>query len=457
MKLYKSIFAVLAAGVSLGFVSCDDDLDRPPVIVPVASYEVNTSMETFKQMFWDVAQSNGNSVIPVNADGDSIIIGGRVISSDMDGNVYQRVYVSDESGSMDIRVYGYDLYESYPIGQEVRINVTGLLVGGYGKQMQIGAPYNGGIGGMDKEEFMIRAQRNGLPVPSAVEPYVVTIPDLLSWSGITEKQQEWQCRLVKIENVTFVDGGVKQWCDKPGQTGSTNRDLKDANGNKIVVRTSDKSKFASQILPKGTGSVIAILGSFNGTWQLTIMDPKSGCIDGFEFVDTPEDPDTPVTPGDAIFSESFKSGIGNFTVKDENLPSGLSAVWKHDAKYGYMIATGYDNDSKVNYDSESWIISPQIDLAGKTSAYLSFDQALNYFKSLEIAKTQATVNVREVGAADWTTLTIPSYPASMSWDFVNSGSIDLSAYAGKKIEIGFRYVSTAEKAGSWELKNVTIK
>lgn len=82
MKLYKSIFAVLAAGVSLGFVSCDDDLDRPPVIVPVASYEVNTSMETFKQMFWDVAQSNGNSVIPVNADGDSIIIGGRVISSD---------------------------------------------------------------------------------------------------------------------------------------------------------------------------------------------------------------------------------------------------------------------------------------------------------------------------------------------------------------------------------------
>lgn len=89
------------------------------------------------------------------------------------------------------------------------------------------------------------------------------------------------------------------------------------------VRTSDKCKFASDILPKGTGSVIAILGYYKSnsgspSWQLTIMDPQSGCIDGFEFVDAPENPDV---PGGSIFNQSFKDGIGNFTIKNDNLPS----------------------------------------------------------------------------------------------------------------------------------------
>ena len=124
MKLYKSIFAVAAAGMSLGFTGCDNDFDRPPVIVPEATYEVNTAISEFKEMFWDIAQSNSSTTIPVNANGDSIILGGRIISSDKDGNVYQHIYFRDESGALDIRVHGYDLYESYPMGQEVRINVT---------------------------------------------------------------------------------------------------------------------------------------------------------------------------------------------------------------------------------------------------------------------------------------------------------------------------------------------
>ncbi len=177
---------------------------------------------------------------------------------------------------------------------EVRINVTGLLVGGYGTQMQIGVRYTNpntgstSLGGMDKEEFIRRAQRQGLPAATDAEPYTVKISDLEASENDKEKLIQWQCQLVKIENVSFDGGGREAWCNNPGQTGSTNRTLKDAEGNSITVRTSDKSKFASQILPKGTGSVVAILGYYNGTWQLTVMDPQSGCIDGFEFVDAPQ-------------------------------------------------------------------------------------------------------------------------------------------------------------------------
>lgn len=104
MKLYKSIFAVMTAIASLGFASCDDDFDRPPVILPEATYEVNMTIAEFKQQFWDVAQSNSSTVIPLNADGDSIILGGRIISSDEDGNIYQHVYLRDETAAIDIRV-----------------------------------------------------------------------------------------------------------------------------------------------------------------------------------------------------------------------------------------------------------------------------------------------------------------------------------------------------------------
>ena len=45
----------------------------------------------------------------------------------------------------------------------------------------------------------------------------------------------------------------------------------------------------------------------------------------------------------------------------------------------------------------------------------------------------------------------------MSWSFVPTGDISLSAYAGKKVQVAFRYTSTASKAGTWEIKNLTVK
>ena len=462
MKLYKSLFAVLAVAATSGaFVSCDDDLDRPPVIVPEATYKANTSIAEFKKLFWDAAVNNKPQTIPVNADGDSIILAGRVISSDQQGNVYQRIYVRDESGAMDFRIYGYDLYENYHMGQEVRINVTGLLVGGYGTQMQIGVWYTNpntgttSLGGMDKEEFIKRAQRNGLPSATDAEPYTVTLSDLNSWINDQDKLIAWQCQLVKLENMTFEGGGEQAWCNNPGTTATTNRTLKDAQGNTITIRTSDKCKFAADILPKGTGSVIGILSYYKGTgnpmWQLYVMNPATDCIDGFEFVDAPDGPS-----GDAIFSETFANGLGKFSVVNDVLPAAVPEVWKYDS-HKYAIATAYVSSTRENHASDCWPVSPEIDLTSQSAAFLSFDQALNFFSNLETAKSETSVNIREVGTTEWTRLTVPAYPASMSWDFANSGDIDLAAYIGKKVEIGFRYTSTDAKAGTWEIKNVLIE
>ena len=58
---------------------------------------------------------------------------------------------------------------------------------------------------------------------------------------------------------------------------------------------------------------------------------------------------------------------------------------------------------------------------------------------------------------EWQSLTIPNYPDGNNWDSVESGDIDLSAYCGQKIQIGFKYTSSSSAAGTWEIQDVVIK
>ena len=51
----------------------------------------------------------------------------------------------------------------------------------------------------------------------------------------------------------------------------------------------------------------------------------------------------------------------------------------------------------------------------------------------------------------------PDLPGN-SWTFMDAGTVDLSSYAGKKIEIGFHYTSSAAAnlAGTWEIDAVRV-
>ena len=53
-------------------------------------------------------------------------------------------------------------------------------------------------------------------------------------------------------------------------------------------------------------------------------------------------------------------------------------------------------------------------------------------------------------------LTIPTWPEAGAWTFANSGAISLEAYTGKKIQVAFKYGSTAAGADTWEIKNLVI-
>ncbi len=134
-------------------------------------------------------------------------------------------------------------------------------------------------------------------------------------------------------------------------------------------------------------------------------------------------------------------------------------VWKHNATYGLK---GSAYISSTTNAAEAIAASPEIDLTNSNSISLSFKNAFNnYMKDntmIDVADFSgyAYVLVKEAGATDWTELCVPTAPTAFSWTFFDNDPIDLSAYSGKKIQIGFKYVSTAEVAGTWEINNIVI-
>ena len=157
------------------------------------------------------------------------------------------------------------------------------------------------------------------------------------------------------------------------------------------------------------------------------------------------------TTDETYFTETFETSQGNFTIDNKTMPTELTYVWKHDATNKYMKASAFANSTK--YATESWLISPEIDLSSAPTAFLSFDHVMRYFGT---ANQDGTLKVTIDNGANWADVTIPTYPDGTSWTFVSSGEISLASYVGKKIKLAFIYKSSTDAAATWEIKNVKV-
>lgn len=160
----------------------------------------------------------------------------------------------------------------------------------------------------------------------------------------------------------------------------------------------------------------------------------------------------PSAPANALFYETLEKGIGSFTIQDVKVPEQLGFVWEYSSQYKCMKATAYENSTTNNYESESWLISPDIDLTTVSDAYLTFEHAGGYFGT---ASEEATVWISKAGG-EWEPLVIEKNNYPTSWTFIEAGNWDLKAYVGNTVKLGFKYSSTAKKAGTWEVRNVMV-
>ena len=152
-----------------------------------------------------------------------------------------------------------------------------------------------------------------------------------------------------------------------------------------------------------------------------------------------------------VLDESFATGQGSFTIDNKQLPNGEgSFVWSlgsfNDDKF--MKASAYIGGTR--YASESWLVSPPVDLSQAATATLTFDHAHNYAGT---AEEEFTLWATETSADNWQQLTIDKYGSEFNF---TTATIDLSAYAGKTIKFAFKYISTTAAAETWEIKNVKV-
>ena len=226
-----------------------------------------------KQMYPNVfASTDQNALIDKD-----VKIKGRVTANDIRGNIYKQFALQDETGAIIIAVNESGMSGYLAEGQEIIMDLKGLHIGGYGKQPEIGAPYNGSsIGRMSRDVF----QQHFKFVSSTIQPVEPIDFD------VNMNMDENCGKLVTLRNVTFLDANGKNTY-APGDSsvtilgGCVNRALREYKSAKVVIRTSTYAKFAANKLPYDEVNKKAIPVNITGiatryakgssdTWQILI-------------------------------------------------------------------------------------------------------------------------------------------------------------------------------------------
>lgn len=394
------------------------------------------SIADLKARYASTIASNGYVKIE-----EDMQIKGVVTGNDYAGNIYQQIPVQDETGALVVGVSASALHGFLPEGQEILIDLKDLYIGGYGEQCQIGSVYTSpntgktGIGRMDRytwqKHFRLIGEADVAKADALAEDFD---PSKLTDASYMEANAG---KLMTIRRVSFLNAdGKSVFAPADGSVALTsncaNRALKEYSSKNIVVRTSTYADFAQEIIPEGTKDIKGIFTRYYDTWQILLRSTDD------------------ITDSQTAALEGLFDSQGDFVIEDKQLPDELTYIWTWSGSYG-MKASAFLNNT--NYASESWLISPVIDLSQLTSATLTFQQAGNFFSDMQADCSVLVSTDRQ----DWTPLTVEGWPEGNSWTFYDS-TADLSAYAGQsQVYIAFRYTSSDMKAGTWEVRNVVVE
>lgn len=275
-----------------------------------------------------------------------------------------------------------------------------------------------------------------------LEGYVVGYVPAMDWSGAV-------FGTTPDTGSNYVDGtNVVLSMLPPGEANSSNSvpvGLKKTGDVRQTLGLSmNPDIYGARVKVKGEVTAYFKMTSLKNVDQYVILDGNGGST-------------TPDTPSDQteIFSSlasTLTSAPAGWIVDTTVMPGGVTEMWA----WQTYKSDGYFNISGQGCTSEgiSYLISPEIDLAGYKTISASFTHAAKFQTNItELAK----FCVREAGTTSWTEMTIPNWQtAGAAWTFVNSGDFDLSAFAGKKIQVAFKYVCNTSGADKWEVNNLKV-
>ena len=371
MKTKKYIlFALAVLGLT---TSCmKGDWDAPSPEDGMASYGNQnikaTNLKTIAEVKALYANEiNNNSLAQVT---QAMQIQGIVTGNDVGGNIYNSLYIQDNTGAIAISVGQGGLYGAFSVGQTVLIELNGLYIGGYGKQPQLGTTYTNPnkegatpqVGRMTRytwaEHYKLVPAVAGLMIEPLEVKYNLNSLDIAKDCG----------KLITLKGVTLAEAdGKAVFAPTDGSVTLTancaNRTIKGVSN--VVLRTSTYADFANYPMPTGRVDITGVATRYNDTWQFlmrSINDIKATSL-------APDDvPPTATPKGSGTLADPYNvAAVAAYT-------SSVEADKQSGEVYTVGIITKVsDIDLTGTYGNASYLISDTADGAtGTFSIYRGY-------------------------------------------------------------------------------------
>ncbi|WP_099372411.1 DUF5689 domain-containing protein [Sphingobacterium sp. 1.A.5] len=440
----KNIGYILLFFVSMCFMSCEREYMPPPLTEP--QYKGKAANITIKQLKDRFSKISDPVLIE-----EELIFKGIVTGNDESGNIYKQIYIQDETAAINIGVEQNAVYGTYQVGQEVFVNLKDLYILRYGGELQIGLSTTN-ANRISWEIFKKKVQVNSWPNPKNAVPQVVDL------SKLTDDMAH---QLVELKDVRFANGGKKNYASKDA---TSNEDISDKDGKRIIVRTSQYASFSQDLLPVGKGGLVGILGRFNGTWQLILRtknDVKT--FDG-------QEPEKVKPVAGSFFKETFGKGVyqsGNRPKINDFKDFDMKAPIKYSEENGVADIRSVRGANGAHIwlpaNREANVKITGINTIDKGEVTLNYQLTANLFDSnakANLNQIQVKVNGKSMPVASkeisnaagdnnkWYTISIPNIEQS------NNVTVEFISTAESN-KIGFR-LDNIELVGSAAGKDVIV-
>ncbi|HLV38882.1 DUF5689 domain-containing protein [Xanthomarina sp.] len=465
MKTNKFLKALLSLIVVMSVVSCvqDDDYKVPSSLGDEENAKLNTLIATSTEI--TIAQAKtyfvSNQVTPIVAD---VYVKGYVSSSDQTGNFYKELFIQDHptnpTAAIKLMLNQVDTYNQFNFGRETYINLKGLFIG----EDRTGDGVIG-IGGDANGNRLLALKSNQIPLKvlrSSLTEVIEPLPVNLSQINSTHIGM-----FVQIGNAQFSDALAGKFFVDPMDDFDSSRPIQSCEGFDYAyfpLETSSFANFAQKPLPTTKGGTIAgvVNKTFNGSNLVLVLNSTDD-------INFDQDKCTPSNIGDftVVMEEDFQTATDN---TDLNIPGWTNyseagtRVWREK----FWQGNGYTEFAPFGSGQASnvgWLVTPAIDMTGLSNGFLNFKSAQHH---LEQDSPQNALQVfvstdfdgSNVMSATWIPVSATLATSSNDWRvFVDSGLIDVSAYAGGTLYVAFKANGSdtlAQLSGSYMIDDVKI-
>lgn len=423
MKHYK-IYTLLTLAAVLTLSACKKKFDEPAPPASLPSGNVITIDSIKKQYAAYYSPTNTPSSAFKFKDDATLYC--TVTADEASGNLYKSVFVRDNTGAIQLKLMNAG---GLAVGDSIMLNLNGVILNDYGKLIQLDS--------IDLER-KIRKISSG----RTVLPTKVTMLDLIS------NLPKWESKLIRLDTVEFDNGSKNQpYADAVNKV-SIDHILRNAGGQSVIVRSSGYANFAAAKIPCGKGSLVAIVGQYNGAIQLTLRSATEVTFAGGNCPILMKNFNDNI--GSGGWTVAYPAGSGTNT-PNPNGPINWT-IGSFSGRYYAMISNYIGGSNKA---CESWLLSPALNLSATSNPVLNFNNAYKFTGP----PIQALISTNYTTGTDPTTATWTPFTFSLStgnYVWANSGNIPLTAYKQNNVTIAFKYTGTSTTGSTWQIDDVAI-